>query len=62
MNKKNAFKNWYVAGGTSPYGPTTKGLGSHSGDYYEVHVQDQYGVHVEDVTRCGEIIVTRKGY
>ena len=62
VNKKNAFKNWYVAGGTSPYGPTTKGLGSHAGDYYEVHVQDQYGVHVEDVTRCGEIIVTRKGY
>jgi hypothetical protein len=59
VHKKNSFKNWYVAGGTTPYGPNVKGLGSHAGDYYEIHVQEQCGVHIQDVTRCGEIILTR---
>jgi hypothetical protein len=31
----------------------------HSGDYYEMHVQKQCGVHIEDVSRCGELILSR---
>lgn len=60
MNKNNGFKLGYVAGLQTPYGPVTKNsLMSHSGDYYEMHVQKQAGVHIEDVTKCGELILTR---
>jgi len=43
----------------TPYGPVNKGSMAHSGDYYEMHVQKQCGVHIEDVTRCGELILSR---
>jgi hypothetical protein len=43
----------------TPYGPNTKGLMSHSGGYYEMHVEKQQGIHIEDVTRCGELILRR---
>lgn len=60
MNKNNGFKLGYVGGLQTPYGPSTKNsLMSHSGDYYEMHVQKQAGVHIEDVTKCGELILTR---
>jgi hypothetical protein len=59
MNKANSFKLGYVAGMTNPYGPANKNLMSHSGDYYEMHVQKQCGVHIEDVSRCGELILSR---
>lgn len=58
VNKANSFKLGYVAGLTTPYGPVTGNkLMSHSGDYYEMHVQKQCGVHIEDVSRCGELIL-----
>ena len=60
VDKRNGYKNWYVAGGQNPYGPVTNGLGSHSGDYYEMHVLKQCGVHLEDPTKCGELILQRR--
>lgn len=59
MKKNDSFKLGYVAGLTSPYGPAKNSLMSHSGDYYEMHVQDEIGVHIEDVTRCGELKLAR---
>ena len=59
MNKANSFKLGYVAGLQSPYGPTNNKIMSHSGDYYDMHVQKQCGVHIEDVSRCGELILSR---
>lgn len=59
MNKANSFKLGYVAGLQSPYGPTNNKMMSHSGDYYDMHVQKQCGVHIEDVSRCGELILSR---
>lgn len=57
VKRKDAFKNGYVAGMTSPYGNANKGLMSHAGDYYEMHVQDEVGVQITDTTRCGELIL-----
>lgn len=57
IDKTGSFKLGYVAGLTTPYGPVNKGLMSHSGDYYEMHVQKQQGIHIEDVSRCGELIL-----
>lgn len=59
INKINGFKLGYVAGLQTPYGPTNKGAMAHSGDYYEMHVQKQCGIHIEDVTKCGELILSR---
>jgi hypothetical protein len=59
IDKMNSFKLGYVAGLSTPYGPVNKGLMSHSGDYYEMHVQKQQGIHIEDVSRCGELILSR---
>lgn len=59
LDKKNSFKLGYVAGMHNPYGPNNNKLMSHSGDYYEMHVQKEQGVHIEDVTRCGELILER---
>jgi hypothetical protein len=60
MHKEGSFKLGYVAGLTTPFGPVTGNkLMSHSGDYYEMHVQKQSGVHIDDVSRCGELILSR---
>jgi hypothetical protein len=59
VNKKNGYKLGYVAGLSNPYGPNNGKLMSHSGNYYEMHVEKQVGLHIEDVTRCGELILTR---
>lgn len=59
MDRTNSFKLGYVHGLHSPYGPVNNKAMAHSGDYYEMHVQKQCGVHIEDVTRCGELILSR---
>jgi hypothetical protein len=59
LQKKNSFRLGYVAGLANPYGPNTGDLMSHSGNYYEMHVEKQSGVHIHDVTRCGELILSR---
>lgn len=59
INRANSFKLAYVVGLHGPYGPVNKGFSAHSGDYYEMHVQKQCGIHIEDVSRCGELILSR---
>lgn len=59
INKNNGFKLGYVHGLQTPYGPVNKGAMAHSGDYYEMHVAKQMGIHIEDVSKCGELILTR---
>lgn len=59
VNKKNGYKLGYVAGLSNPYGPNNGKLMSHSGNYYEMHVEKQVGLHCEDITRCGELILSR---
>ncbi len=59
INKKSGYKLGYVAGLSNPYGPNNGKLMSHSGNYYEMHVEKQVGLHIEDVTRCGELILSR---
>jgi hypothetical protein len=59
INKKNGYKLGYVAGLVNPYGPNNGKLMSHSGNYYEMHVEKQCGIHVEDITKCGELILSR---
>lgn len=59
INKKNGYKLGYVAGLSNPYGPNNGKLMSHSGNYYEMHVEKQVGLHTEDITRCGELILSR---
>jgi hypothetical protein len=60
LTKKNSMKLGYVGGLHTPYGPVTGNkLMSHSGDYYEMHVQVEKGAHIDDVSRCGELILGR---
>lgn len=59
VNKNKSYKLGYVAGLTNPYGPNDGKLMSHSGNYYEMHVEKQCGVHIEDISRCGEMILSR---
>lgn len=59
VNKNKSYKLGYVAGLTNPYGPNDGKLMSHSGNYYEMHVEKQCGIHFEDVSRCGELILSR---
>jgi len=59
MHRANSFKLGYVAGLHNHYGPSNNKSMAHSGDYYEMHVQKQCGVHIEDVSRCGELVLSR---
>lgn len=59
IKKDRSMKLGYVAGLTNPYGPNNNQLMSHSGDYYEMHVQTKEGIHIEDPTRCGILSLSR---
>ena len=59
MNRKDSFTFGYVQGMFGPYGPSKAGTMAHAGDYYEMHVGKVCGVHIHDVTKCGELILTR---
>lgn len=59
VTRRNSFKLGYVSGLQTPYGANDGKLMSHSGDYYEMHVQKQTGVQIDDVTRCGQLILGR---
>ena len=59
MNKKDGFSFTYVEGMYGPYGPKNGGSSAHAGDYYEMHVGKSGGIHIEDVTKCGELILSR---
>lgn len=59
MKKRNGFAFGYVQGLVGPYGPLKGGLAAHSGSYYDMIYEKSFGVHIHDVTKCGEIILTR---
>lgn len=59
MNKKDGFAFGYVEGLYGPYGPSKSGKMSHSGSYYEMHVEKTLGIHISDITKCGELILSR---
>lgn len=59
VNKNNSYRLGYVAGLANPYGPNDGKLMSHSGNFYEMHVEKQSGMHIEDIGRCGELIMSR---
>lgn len=59
MNKKDGYHFWYVQGGIGPLGPLNGGMGSSAALEYEMHVAKSCGVHIEDVTKCGELVLSR---
>lgn len=59
MNKKDGHAFTYIEGLYGPFGPKKGGTSAHSGSYYEMHVERLSGVHIHDVTKCGELILTR---
>lgn len=59
VNKKDGFAFGYVEGLYGPYGPSKGGKMAHSGSYYEMHVEKSCGVHIHDITKCGELILSR---
>ena len=59
MNKKDGYAFGYVRGLYGPYGPINGEFAAHSGSYYEMHVEKMTGLHIHDITRCGELILSR---
>lgn len=59
MKKKDGFAFTYVEGLYGPYGPKKGGSSAHSGEYYEMHVSDNQGIHIHDITKCGELLLSR---
>ena len=59
MHKQDGFAFAYIRGLYGPYGPSNGGEAAHSGSYYEMHVEKSCGAHIEDVTKCGELILSR---
>lgn len=59
MKKKDGMAFTYVEGMYGPYGPKNGGSSAHSGSYYEMHVEQSEGIHIEDITKCGELILSR---
>lgn len=59
MKKKDSSTFTYVCGTQGPWGPVNGGMSAHAGDYYEMHVGISAGIHIQDVTKCGELILSR---
>lgn len=59
VSKEKGSAFTYVEGLYGPYGPKKSGTSAHSKESYEMHVSKVCGVHIKDVTRCGELILTR---
>lgn len=59
MKKKGAETFNYVCGAVGPYGPSKGHYSAHNGDYYEMTVGKSCGVHIHDITKCGELILSR---
>jgi len=59
MKKAQSDTFNYIVGNFGPYGPIKDGYAAHSGDYYEMHVGTTRGVHINDITKCGELILSR---
>lgn len=59
VEKKDGFAFTYIEGLYGPYGPKKGGTSAHSGSYYEMHVEKSCGLHIHDITKCGELILSR---
>jgi hypothetical protein len=59
MNKEKSFAFGYVCGLYGPTGPIQGGNAAHGGSYYEMHVEKSTGLHIHDITKCGELILSR---
>ena len=59
MNKKDGFSFGYVEGLYGPTGPSKGGSNAHAGEYYEMHVSKSCGLHIHDITKCGELLLSR---
>jgi len=59
VGKKDSFAFTYVEGLYGPYGPKKGGSSAHGGSYYEIHVEKSAGMQITDVTKCGEMILSR---
>lgn len=57
--KRDGTAFGYVEGLYGPLGPKNGGSSAHAGDYYEMHVEKTCGIHIHDVTKCGELILSR---
>lgn len=62
MKKKDGFAFTYIEGMYGPYGPKKGGSSAHSGSYYEMHVEDLMNLHIHDVSKCGELILSRESF
>ena len=60
MNKEKGYHFWYVQGGIGPLGPLNGGLGANGDLSYEMHVAKSCGVHIGDVSKTGELILSRE--
>lgn len=59
VKKKDGEAFGYVEGLYGPYGPSKGGKSAHSGSYYEMHVEKTFGIQITDITKCGELILSR---
>lgn len=59
VNKKDGFAFGYREGLYGPYGPKKGGSMAHTGSYYDMVVEKSFGTHIDDITRCGELILSR---
>lgn len=59
VKKKGGDFFSYVQGNYGPTGPSKGGSNAHAGDYYEMHIGTNLGIHIADVTKCGEILISR---
>lgn len=59
VNKQNGFGFGYKNGLYGNNGLMQGGMMAHAGEYYEMHCTKSEGLHIHDITRCGELILTR---
>lgn len=59
VTRENSLKSGYEHGLQTPYGVNNGKPMSHSGDYYTMHVQKKSGIQITDISRCGQLILSR---
>ena len=58
--EREGHNNFYYLEGThGPAGPTSKRDIKHPGGFYEMIATKYQGIHIEDISKCGELILTR---
>lgn len=56
ISQKDTYKNFYVAGSHTPYGPVTSGQATSAVSGYSLHTSGSAGIVMHDVSRGGELI------